>query len=703
MWRRSTVILIAIVSLLASGGALAQTVVSRARLGNNIEDITFISTGRLANNIAMMNGYELFVAPLNPPGSQTKLLDVRSTPIANGPRGIAYIESQQLIAFHPVDSGTLYLVNQDGVFLGTRPMVFPGAAPNYLEGMDYLPLSSPLYPDHLIVVANTFTDPDLVPRIEVARLDGTVEAEIVPQPFGPQPDGSFLFDPSYGMLGLAYKSPNRLLVTLNDGTDSIWVLDFNGNVVGSGPVYTDAGNTSFEGITRASGGSRFVVSNYFTGKLLFFDSNMNRLPAEDRTYSVGIGVSEPVGTAWNTDTNNHLVVTGAVSPIQLSAIPASLDSATTVSLEPRPGQVATRLTYLPGEHLVATYARQRLVPGGPIHTFIRFFIPATGAFDSEVDITDALTGGTASGIAFVPTMNQLAVGVTGGATPNALGILTRTGALVRTIDLSATGLSRPSAVAHFSPSPGTDRFLILGIAGSASAVVVTDFDGNVLPGGFDTRAGLNLPRPFDLSMISTGPFAGGFGVGDVDNSELVVFRLAYLAALSPAHLWIGLKNSDDQGTRFDVKTEFLKNETPVASGLQRCITGLTRNAADAKEVLVPFAFVPAVPVASGDVLALRVSTRIGTNPDDTRCTGPGGNHANAAGLRLYFDAASRQSRFDATIAPDPNRALYLRSGGVLSAIAPADGTPQSKDSGGVNFTAGNPFAAIGTWSLAPMP
>jgi hypothetical protein len=42
-------------------------------------------------------------------------------------------------------------------------------------------------------------------------------------------------------------------------------------------------------------------------------------------------------------------------------------------------------------------------------------------------------------------------------------------------------------------------------------------------------------------------------------------------------LSLGLKNSDDQGTHLDVKVELLKNGYPVASGLQHCVSGLTRN------------------------------------------------------------------------------------------------------------------------------
>src|SRR5262249_30498264 len=118
-----------------------------------------------------------------------------------------------------------------------------------------------------------------------------------------------------------------------------------------------------------------------------------------------------------------------------------------------------------------------------------------------------------------------------------------------------------------------------------------------------------------------------------------------LTAASPAHLWIGLKNGDDQGTNFDLKVELLKGNNVVASGLQRCITGVPRNASLAKEAVVAFDSFSSVPVASGDVLSLRASTRVGTNADNTKCAG----HNSAAGLRLYYDAANRPSRFDATI------------------------------------------------------
>ena len=170
-------------------------------------------------------------------------------------------------------------------------------------------------------------------------------------------------------------------------------------------------------------------------------------------------------------------------------------------------------------------------------------------------------------------------------------------------------------------------------------------------------------------------------------------------ALGPATLWIGLKNSDDQGTQFDLRTEVYVGTTLVSAGETRCITNVTRNASLAKEVGVPFG--PVGPSGSGAV-SLRVLTRIGTNPDGTKCSGPGGSHNNAQGLRLYYDATSRPSRFGAQIPPASSvTSLFLHSTGAsffLDGTAPAGSTAKYLDSAGLDCNGGNPWKPIGTWT-----
>jgi len=186
-----------------------------------------------------------------------------------------------------------------------------------------------------------------------------------------------------------------------------------------------------------------------------------------------------------------------------------------------------------------------------------------------------------------------------------------------------------------------------------------------------------------------------------------------LDEVGPSRLWLGLKNSDDQGTQFDVLVEVLRNDSVVASGLQRCLTGLTRNPSLAREVVVPFGPFAPVSLASGDVLAFRASTRIGTTATGQRCAGPGGSHSSAVGLRLYYDSPQRASRLDATIAPDPSQALYLRSDGTpcgavqsvgvtaraLDSTSTAAAWAKCKDSGPIHYARGNPWREIGSWTL----
>lgn len=122
-----------------------------------------------------------------------------------------------------------------------------------------------------------------------------------------------------------------------------------------------------------------------------------------------------------------------------------------------------------------------------------------------------------------------------------------------------------------------------------------------------------------------------------------------LSALGTLSTWVGLKNSDDQGTRFDILAETYRNQTLVASASILCVTGVARNPALAKEVVASFpAFDPTAFDGAVDSLRVRILTRIGTNPDATKC----GGHDNATGLRLYFDAAGRESRLGGVVTPN---------------------------------------------------
>jgi hypothetical protein len=111
------------------------------------------------------------------------------------------------------------------------------------------------------------------------------------------------------------------------------------------------------------------------------------------------------------------------------------------------------------------------------------------------------------------------------------------------------------------------------------------------------------------------------------------------------HVWLGLRNSDDQGTKFDLKAEVLLDETVLGETEVHCVEGLTRSPAKAVEVAIyPIPGLDSAIIAHGPVLPtdaelrLRISARIGTD-----AAGPCKGHSSSTGLRLYYDSETRPS------------------------------------------------------------
>jgi sugar lactone lactonase YvrE len=242
---------------------------------------------------------------------------------------------------------------------------------------------------------------------------------------------------------------------------------------------------------------------------------------------------------------------------------------------------------------------------------------------------------------------------------------------------------------------------------SDTTLTAIDSNGHPVP---DTR--FNPIDFFADPADPTNPRKRVFEFGPAELSTAQAFRLDSRFASDgktfsgdagggPARVWIGLKNSDDQGTRFDLLVEVYRNGGLVTSGLTRCIAGVTRNQNNALEAVVPFDPLPFSSLyQSQDTLSFRVLTRIGTQPDNTMCL-PG--HASAAGLRIYYNGLQRPSRFVAIFPPGPLRDLYLHteaSSNFLNEVAPNAAAPLLfKDSPSVSFSGGNPWTEVGAWSM----
>jgi hypothetical protein len=163
---------------------------------------------------------------------------------------------------------------------------------------------------------------------------------------------------------------------------------------------------------------------------------------------------------------------------------------------------------------------------------------------------------------------------------------------------------------------------------------------------------------------------------------------ARLPFLEQARLWLGLRNSDDQGARFEVKVEVAKGAEVLAAGERHCVTGVTRDPNRAMEVTVPMDAIPQDAFASGDVLTITVSVRAGTREGGTSC----GGHGSATGVRVYYDAASRPARVGE---------FYLHSGlpPSFDGTVPTAATPRFTDSAAVHVSGGNPWQVAGTWTM----
>jgi hypothetical protein len=165
-----------------------------------------------------------------------------------------------------------------------------------------------------------------------------------------------------------------------------------------------------------------------------------------------------------------------------------------------------------------------------------------------------------------------------------------------------------------------------------------------------------------------------------------------LTSLSPAKLWIGLKNSDDVGTKFDLLAEVLRNGSVVGSGQLNDVPGGSSGFNNAVLRTITLILSSAVPMGPGDTMSFRLSVRIAATSGHTSGT-----------VRLWYNGAAIDSgpsrdagsRFDATIGGSTSD-YFLRSPG-FTLDTTAGSSRVSVDKLASN-SGGNPWQVVGTWS-----
>ena len=175
---------------------------------------------------------------------------------------------------------------------------------------------------------------------------------------------------------------------------------------------------------------------------------------------------------------------------------------------------------------------------------------------------------------------------------------------------------------------------------------------------------------------------------ELNEQTFIINATPQFTSLSPANIWIGLKNSDDVGTRFDLKAEVYKNGTElVSSGQLDNVWGGSSGFNNANLQTIPFNTFTPVDFPQGSTLSIKLYVR-------NACVGPTHNSGIA---RLWYDDAAANSRFDATVEGSSSN-YYLRD---IFALSTTVGSGPKKK---IDVQAGakcSPFKEFGTWTIIP--
>jgi hypothetical protein len=457
--------------------AWPQTVVQRARLGHAVEDLDAVD-----KNLVALDGQEVFIAGAK--GRFEKLFDVRSGG-ADHCTGLAYVPADKtFLLLDPQQRDRFFVFDDKGAPLGTRAITYLGGFfPVHIEALTYLAKGTP-YRDHVAFLA--FDDVGME-WIEVVRLDGTVVLHI--------PLSLSLADTVYGLTSSG--GDGFYVIAMNN---LLYTVDYAGQIT-AGPVRIDDG-FNFEGI--ATVGDRLYVRDYFSGKFVAWDASLQRRPAEDVRHDFGVGLPNLISIAWNRDADRYVVIVTNGTEVPLSTmawqVVTPLDEARPMFFPRGNGFVRARgMSWMDDEHKIAVAHTQP-------QRAILIYAPS-GELLEQIDVTAI---GRPMQVAWVPSTHEFYVRTV--EMPATLRVLSRTGAFIRDVDLSALGPS----IGSFTHVGGQ----LLLFAGGL--LYRTDLAGAVVASYDPTPLAVVNPS---ICAITTGPLAGKFAVTSSRNGELVVFSL----------------------------------------------------------------------------------------------------------------------------------------------------------------------------------
>ena len=508
--------------------AQAETVVTRKRIGNNSEGVTYVTTGQWKNRTVAIDGNDVLAINLGGPsenmdGSLTssgstpthdalrgpgwkKIFDVLALgPDARIPRGIAFLPERNEFVFGTFVTTNLFRTDQFGNPLA--PIVLTGLANPadfaQYEGLTWIPADAPEHPN--TIAAILIRASDFLAHVIYVRLDGTVEAEITPQPGSPLE--------SY-MCGITYQPerPGTLLVT--ECASGNYAMDQEGNLLDDGAILpAPAGSGDLESVFVDRFGRVFLGS--YSGHLYAYDANYNRLSTEDdRSYVIGPGVSA-ASITWDSDTRRLIFLDANDNSIE--AVPLSLDSKVVLfTADPVRANNPSSVSYLGNGQLAI----------------------ANVSFPRGIQVVNLPDGNEAERLIFLPPVypdgpafvplgagafgpDQFIVRVAGDA--SALKIVSRTGVPDSSILPNATLPTRSPDLPLSSPVIGHSvQFLDAGAGPRLfTGGAIYDSSGTLLHVIDQTALGVTVG-------VDSGTWISGntYGVIDIATSTIIIFTLS---------------------------------------------------------------------------------------------------------------------------------------------------------------------------------
>ena len=157
--------------------------------------------------------------------------------------------------------------------------------------------------------------------------------------------------------------------------------------------------------------------------------------------------------------------------------------------------------------------------------------------------------------------------------------------------------------------------------------------------------------------------------------------------LALPRFWVGLKNSDDVGIKFDLRAEVYKGGSLIGSGQLNSVAGGSSGFNNAKLASIPLTLFAPVGWPTGSTLGIKLYVR-------NTCFGSTHNSGTA---RLWYNDAAANTQFGTTIGSASS--TYFLLNGFTMGTVPGAGPRKT-----IDIAAGSPcspFKSFGTWSIVP--